>query len=90
MDSNIQKFWAQVLQEYGTKVENGKKSNMLAMEESEKSWKGSWILMFKNFELKCYRKMGLKKRMGEKSNMLAMEESEKSWKCSRIQMFKNF
>ena len=38
--------------------------------------------MFKNFELKCYRKMGLKKRMGEKSNMLAMEESEKSWKGS--------
>ena len=38
----------------------GEKSNMLTMEESEKSWKCSRILMFKNFELKCYRKMGLK------------------------------
>ena len=42
---------------------------MLAIEESEKSQKGSRILMFKNFELKYYRKMGLKQRMGEKSNM---------------------
>ena len=68
----------------------GKKSNMLAMEESEKSWKGSWILMFKNFELKCYRKMGLKKRMGEKSDILSMEVSEKSFKGQRILMLKNF
>ena len=58
----------------------GEKSNMLAIEESEKSQKGSRILMSKNFELKFYRKMGLKQRMGEKSNMLAMEENEKSLK----------
>ena len=58
----------------------GEKSNMLAMEESEKSWKCSRILIFKNFELKYIRKMGLKQRMGEKSNMLAMEENEKSLK----------
>ena len=38
----------------------GENSNMLTMEESEKSWKCSRVLMFKNFELKCYRKMGLK------------------------------
>ena len=68
----------------------GEKSNMLAMEESEKSWKGSWILMFKNFELKCYRKMGLKKRMGEKSNTQAMEVSEQSLKGQTILMLKNF
>ena len=36
--------------------------------------------MFKNFELKYYRKIGLKQRMGKKSNMLAMKESEISWK----------
>ena len=46
--------------------------------------------MFKNFELKCYRKMGLKKRMGEKSDILSMEVSEKSFKGQRILMFKNF
>ena len=38
----------------------GEKSDMLAMEESEKSLKGQRILMFKNFELKYYRKIGLK------------------------------
>ena len=38
----------------------GEKSNMLAMEESEKSWKCSRILMLKNFALKDYRKMRLK------------------------------
>ena len=54
----------------------GEKSNMLAMEMSEKSLKGQRIIMLKNFELKYIRKMGLKQRMGEKSNMLAMEESE--------------
>ena len=46
--------------------------------------------MFKNFELKCYRKMGLKKRMGEKSDILSMEVSEKSFKGQRILMLKNF
>ena len=50
------------------------------MEEDEKSLKGKRISMFKNFELKYYRKMGLKQRMGKKSNMLVMGESEKSWK----------
>ena len=65
------------------------KINMLAMEESEKSWKCSRILMLKNFALKDYRKMRLKQRMGKKSNMLAMEKSEKSWKGmnSNIQEF---
>ena len=38
----------------------GEKSNMLAMVVSEKSWKCSKVLIFKNFELKYYRKMGLK------------------------------
>ena len=38
----------------------GEKSDMIAMEESEKSLKGQRILMFKNFELKYYREMGLK------------------------------
>ena len=33
---------------------------MLAMVVSEKSLKGQWILIFKNFELKYYRNMGLK------------------------------
>jgi hypothetical protein len=37
----------------------GEKSDMLAMEESEKSLQGQRILMFKNFELKFYRNMGL-------------------------------
>ena len=68
----------------------GEKSNMLAMEESEKSWKCSRIQMFKNFQLKYYRKMGLKQRTGENSSMLAMAESEKSQKCSRNLMLKNF
>ena len=60
----------------GLKQRMGEKSNMLAMEESEKSWKCSRILMLKNFALKDYRKMRLKQRMGKKSNVLAMEESE--------------
>ena len=50
------------------------------MEEDEKSLKGKRISMFKNFQLKYYRKMGPKQRMGKKSNMLVMGESEKSWK----------
>ena len=64
----------------GLKQRMGEKSNMQAMEVSEKSLKGQTILMLKNFELKYYRKMGLKQRMGEKSNMLPMEESKKSLK----------
>ena len=38
-NSNVHEFWAQ-----GLKYRMGEKSNMLAMEESEKSWKCSRIL----------------------------------------------
>ena len=38
-NSNVYEFWAQ-----GLKYRMGEKSNMLAMEESEKSWKCSRIL----------------------------------------------
>ena len=56
----------------GLKQRMGEKSNMLAMEMSEKSLKGQRIIMLKDFELKYIRKMGLKQRMGKKSNIIAM------------------
>ena len=44
----------------------GEKSNMLAMAESEKSWKGSRILMFNNFEAQVLEEIGTKVENGRK------------------------
>ena len=44
----------------------GEKSNMLAMAESEKLWKGSGILMFKNFIAQVLEEIGTKVENGRK------------------------
>ena len=44
----------------------GEKSNMLAMAESEKSWKGSRIQMFKNFKAQVIEEIGPKVENGRK------------------------
>ena len=44
----------------------GEKSNMLAMAESEKSWKGSRILMFKNFKAQVLEEIRTKVENGRK------------------------
>ena len=44
----------------------GEKSNILAMEESEKSWKCSRILMFKNFKAQVLEEIGSKVENGRK------------------------
>ena len=50
----------------GLKQRMGEKSNMLAMAESEKSQKGSRILLFKNFEAQVLQEIGTKVENGRK------------------------
>ena len=50
----------------GLKQRTGENSNMLAMAESEKSWKCSRNLMLKNFKAQVLQEIGTKVENGRK------------------------